>query len=260
MRGQPGKACGRDEDPGLHPEGAGGPPERLGQGRTWSNVCARKPTLAAWGGTEIGELEMWTEKYLGGSEMSCVQPRATVSTFKTRHQCSQLQSPSHYLGYVCPLLPTVCRPVTCPCLLTQCVSLNKHIYFTKVYLFLKAICYFYCISQLRPDSAAITNNPRISVGCRLQRFVSHSHFMLFAGWLQLWSRCPLYSGMQVEAAAHPLPLTHSRERRASGRTTSWLLKLLLGSLTQMLLVKGSHTAKTDISGESYQRTASRKDW
>ena len=134
------------------------------------------------------------------------------------------------------------------------MSLNKHIYFTK------AVCYFYCISQLRPDSAAITNNPRISVGCRLQRFVSHSYFMLFAGWLQLWSRCPLYSGMQVEAAAHPLPLTHSRERRASGRTTSWLLKLLLGSLTQMLLVKGSHTAKTDSSGESYQRTASRKDW
>lgn len=47
MRGQPGEACGRDEDPGLHPEGAGEPPERLGQGGTWSNVCARKPTLAA---------------------------------------------------------------------------------------------------------------------------------------------------------------------------------------------------------------------
>ena len=47
MRGQPGKACGHDEDPGLCPEGAGGPPERLGQGSIWSNVYARKPTLAA---------------------------------------------------------------------------------------------------------------------------------------------------------------------------------------------------------------------
>lgn len=66
-------------------------------------------------------------------------------------------------------------------------------------------------------------------------------------------------GCRLKRQPTPCHLTHSQERRASGRTTSWLLELLLGGLTQMLLVKGSHTAKADISGESYQRTTSRKD-
>ena len=38
--------------------------------------------------------------------------------------------------------------------------------------------------------------------------------MLFAGWLQLWPRCPLYSGMQVEEAAYPLP-SDSQQRKKS---------------------------------------------
>ena len=63
------------------------------------------------------------------------------------------------------------------------------------------------------DFAAITNNPSISVGCQQQKFISHSYFMLVAGWLQLWPMCPLYSGIQVEGAAHPLPISLTAERK-----------------------------------------------